>query len=309
MAIQVKVPTVGESITEVTIANWLKKDGDVVQMDEVIAELESDKATFELTAPAAGVLRIKKQQGDAVPIGELICEIEESANAGSSKGKEESKPAAESKKEAPKSTGEVKEMKVPAVGESITEVTISTWLKKDGDFVKLDEVIAEVESDKATFELPAEANGILRTGLLDTPGVCGLVSQRVRTQQQLACAVEALDRGFAARSGGTVGAGFQVREHDRAAGSRVACAAARLAVVFGEAAGDVGGDAGVECTVGAAQDVDEPGCAGHSSAICCAHRSASMCAALISATSRSIDLASVSMLCWSSSSQAMASAR
>lgn len=161
MAIQVKVPTVGESITEVTIANWLKNDGDVVQMDEVIAELESDKATFELTAPSAGVLRIKKQQGDAVPIGELICEIEESAGAGSSKSKEESKPA-ESKKEAPKATGEVKEMKVPAVGESITEVTISTWLKKDGDFVKLDEVIAEVESDKATFELPAEANGILR---------------------------------------------------------------------------------------------------------------------------------------------------
>jgi len=55
----------------------------------------------------------------------------------------------------------VKEMKVPAVGESITEVTISTWLKKEGDFVKLDEVIAEVESDKATFELPAEATGIL----------------------------------------------------------------------------------------------------------------------------------------------------
>jgi 2-oxoglutarate dehydrogenase E2 component (dihydrolipoamide succinyltransferase) len=160
MAIQVKVPTVGESITEVTIANWLKKDGEAVQMDEVIAELESDKATFELTAPAAGLLRIKKQQGDAVPIGELICEIEESA--GASKSKEESKPDAESKKEAPKSTGEVKEMKVPAVGESITEVTISTWLKKDGDFVKLDEVIAEVESDKATFELPAEANGILK---------------------------------------------------------------------------------------------------------------------------------------------------
>jgi 2-oxoglutarate dehydrogenase E2 component (dihydrolipoamide succinyltransferase) len=61
-----------------------------------------------------------------------------------------------------KATGAIKEMKVPAVGESITEVTISTWLKKEGDFVKLDEVIAEVESDKATFELPAEANGILR---------------------------------------------------------------------------------------------------------------------------------------------------
>ena len=57
MAIQIKVPAVGESITEVTIANWLKKDGDVVKLDEIIAELESDKATFELTATSDGVLR------------------------------------------------------------------------------------------------------------------------------------------------------------------------------------------------------------------------------------------------------------
>jgi 2-oxoglutarate dehydrogenase E2 component (dihydrolipoamide succinyltransferase) len=164
MAIQVKVPAVGESITEVTVANWTKNDGDEVKMDEVIAELESDKATFELTAPAAGVLRIKKQAGDTVPIGELVCEIEESAGGSPKKSKDESKPAAKeaTSKAEPKATGDVKEMKVPAVGESITEVTISTWLKKEGDFVKLDEVIAEVESDKATFELPAEANGILR---------------------------------------------------------------------------------------------------------------------------------------------------
>lgn len=165
---QVKVPTVGESITEVTIANWLKKDGDVVKMDEVIAELESDKATFELTAPNAGTLKIIKQAGETAAIGELICEVTEGAGGASKKEepkKEESKPAA--KTEAPakseaKATGGVKEMKVPAVGESITEVTISTWMKKDGDTVALDEIIAEVESDKATFELPAEANGILR---------------------------------------------------------------------------------------------------------------------------------------------------
>lgn len=166
MAVQVKVPTVGESITEVTIANWLKKDGDVVKMDEVIAELESDKATFELTAPQAGVLKIVKQQGETVPIGELICEVADGGGASAPAPKAESKtetpalPTAATT--APKATGGVKEMKVPAVGESITEVTISTWLKKDGDFVKLDEIIAEVESDKATFELPAEANGILR---------------------------------------------------------------------------------------------------------------------------------------------------
>ncbi len=162
MAQQVKVPAVGESITEVTIANWLKKDGDIVKQDEVIAELESDKATFELPAPQAGVLKIMKQQGEVVPIGTAICEIQDSAGASASApaAKPAEKTAATSG--APKATGGVKEMKVPAVGESITEVTISTWLKKDGDQVKLDEVIAEVESDKATFELPAEATGILR---------------------------------------------------------------------------------------------------------------------------------------------------
>lgn len=161
MAIQIKVPTVGESISEVTIANWLKKDGDAVNLDEVIAELESDKATFELTAPSAGVLKILKPQGSTVPIGELICEVEPSTQKAPAPAQPtNSKPSAPAP--AAKPTGGVKEMKVPTVGESITEVTISTWLKKDGDFVTLDEIIAEVESDKATFELPAEATGILR---------------------------------------------------------------------------------------------------------------------------------------------------
>ena len=165
MPTQVKVPTVGESITEVTIANWLKNDGDVVKMDEIIAELESDKATFELTAPQAGTLKIAKQKGEVVPIGTVICEIADGGQAAPAPAK-----PIENKISVPtiqpvqpmKATGAIKEMKVPAVGESITEVTISTWLKKEGDFVKLDEIIAEVESDKATFELPAEANGILR---------------------------------------------------------------------------------------------------------------------------------------------------
>jgi 2-oxoglutarate dehydrogenase E2 component (dihydrolipoamide succinyltransferase) len=169
MGIQIKVPAVGESISEVTIANWLKKDGDPVKLDEVIAELESDKATFELTAQNEGILKIVKQQGDTVPIGEVICEIEPNGKAGAPASGTPSKETKAAKTESttgaaasPKATGAVKEMKVPAVGESITEVTISSWLKKDGDMVRLDEVIAEVESDKATFELPAEANGILR---------------------------------------------------------------------------------------------------------------------------------------------------
>ena len=169
MGIQVKVPAVGESISEVTISNWLKKDGDAVKIDEVIAELESDKAAFELRAQDEGILKIVKQAGETVPVGEVICEIEPNGQA---EGKKQSRSAEAEGRSAqkeetpkpsgPKATGTVKEMKVPAVGESITEVTISNWLKKDGDMVHLDEVIAEVESDKATFELPAEANGILR---------------------------------------------------------------------------------------------------------------------------------------------------
>ncbi|WP_258105348.1 2-oxoglutarate dehydrogenase complex dihydrolipoyllysine-residue succinyltransferase [Marinoscillum sp. MHG1-6] len=155
MSLEIKVPTVGESISEVTIAQWAKADGDYVEMDEVICELESDKATFEVTAEAAGVLHIKAQEGDTLEIGGLLCEIDES----------QAKEAPAPKKEAPKeskATGEVIEMNVPAVGESINEVTISAWQKADGDTVELDEVIAEIESDKATFDLTAEAGGVLR---------------------------------------------------------------------------------------------------------------------------------------------------
>jgi 2-oxoglutarate dehydrogenase E2 component (dihydrolipoamide succinyltransferase) len=161
MSKEMKVPTVGESISEVTVGQWFKKDGDQVELDEILCELESDKATFEFPAEAAGILRIKAQEGDTVEIGGLICVIEDGAStsqaAPAAPATEASTPAS-----APAPSGEVKEMIVPTVGESITEVTLANWIKKDGDFVTLDEIIAEVDSDKATFELPAEATGILR---------------------------------------------------------------------------------------------------------------------------------------------------
>ncbi|MCE7993898.1 MAG: 2-oxoglutarate dehydrogenase complex dihydrolipoyllysine-residue succinyltransferase [Roseivirga sp.] len=163
MSLEMKVPTVGESITEVTIAQWFKKDGDSVELDEIVCELESDKATFEVPAEAAGTLKIVAQEGDTLEIGAVICEID--GDAAPQASDEPAPVAAVSTatpaSEGPKATGEVKEMIVPAVGESITEVTISTWLKADGDYVELDEIIAEVDSDKATFELPAEASGTL----------------------------------------------------------------------------------------------------------------------------------------------------
>uniref|UniRef100_UPI0040487E40 2-oxoglutarate dehydrogenase complex dihydrolipoyllysine-residue succinyltransferase n=2 Tax=Algoriphagus sp. TaxID=1872435 RepID=UPI0040487E40 len=164
MSKEMRVPTVGESISEVTVGQWFKKDGDLVQLDEMLCELESDKATFEFPSEAAGVLRIKAQEGDTVEIGGLICLIEESATASAPAATLAPAPvaAAASAAVAATTAASVKDMIVPTVGESITEVTLANWLKKDGDLVTLDEIIAEVDSDKATFELPAEATGILR---------------------------------------------------------------------------------------------------------------------------------------------------
>jgi len=164
---EIRVPEIGESITEVTLSAWLKKDGDVVEMDEEICELESDKATFELPAEVAGKLIIKAKEGAELAIGDLICEIDPDAVADEKPGDAAPPAKVIETEETPspdtsKKTGEVVEMKVPEIGESITEVSIAAWLKSEGDYVELDEIIAEIDSDKATFELPAEGNGILR---------------------------------------------------------------------------------------------------------------------------------------------------
>src|ERR1700760_4895698 len=79
MSLEIKVPTVGESITEVTLSRWIKKDGDAVAMDEVIAELESDKATFELTAESAGTLKTLPNGGDTLAIGAPVASISDGA--------------------------------------------------------------------------------------------------------------------------------------------------------------------------------------------------------------------------------------
>jgi 2-oxoglutarate dehydrogenase E2 component (dihydrolipoamide succinyltransferase) len=81
MSIEMKIPAVGESITEVTLSKWIKNNGDYVQMDEIIAELESDKATFELTAEKAGVLITKASEGDTITIGSVVCAIDDKAVA------------------------------------------------------------------------------------------------------------------------------------------------------------------------------------------------------------------------------------
>lgn len=156
MSFEVKIPTVGESITEVTIANILKKEGEFVNLDEVICELESDKATFELNAPQSGIVHWAVGSGDVVLIGGLVCTIESSAEALPPAPAGNQVSAGSSASVAPAQTFDIV---IPTVGESITEVTIANWTKKSGELINLDELLCEIESDKATFELKAEAAG------------------------------------------------------------------------------------------------------------------------------------------------------
>ena len=107
MSLVIKVPPVGESISEVTLSQWIKKNGDYVEMDEVIAELESDKATFELTAEKAGTLKTIANEGDTLQIGAPVCSIEEGgkqADAKQSAVKAESKESATKTEELKAST-------------------------------------------------------------------------------------------------------------------------------------------------------------------------------------------------------------
>lgn len=98
MSLVIKVPPVGESISEVTLSQWIKKDGDYVEMDEIIAELESDKATFELTAEKAGTLKTIAKEGDTLEIGAPVCSIEEGGKAEAKPAAEEAAPAKEESK-------------------------------------------------------------------------------------------------------------------------------------------------------------------------------------------------------------------
>jgi len=107
MSLEIKVPPVGESITEVVLSRWVKNDGEFVEMDEIIAELESDKATFELTAEKAGTLKIVASEGDTLEIGAVVCSIEEGGAA----------PAAAAKEEAPKADAPVADKVAAPVAE------------------------------------------------------------------------------------------------------------------------------------------------------------------------------------------------
>ncbi|MXQ09677.1 2-oxoglutarate dehydrogenase complex dihydrolipoyllysine-residue succinyltransferase [Alphaproteobacteria bacterium GH1-50] len=170
MATEIRVPTLGESVTEATVATWFKKPGDSVQVDEMLCELETDKVTVEVPSPAAGTLgEIVAKEGETVGVDALLATLNEGAaakEAPKSEAKAESKADAPAKADpAPKGGsggGQTVDVMVPTLGESVAEATVATWFKKAGDSVAQDEMLCELETDKVSVEVPAPASGVLQ---------------------------------------------------------------------------------------------------------------------------------------------------
>lgn len=186
MAFSVQMPALGESVTEGTVTRWLKQEGDTVQVDEPLLEVSTDKVDTEIPAPTSGVLtKIVAREDDTVEIGGelgVISEAGEATPAESAPAPEAAAPAPEpaptpepepepapapaaepaapaAAADAPAGPGT--SVKMPELGESVTEGTVTRWLKKVGDEVGVDEPLVEVSTDKVDTEIPSPVAGVL----------------------------------------------------------------------------------------------------------------------------------------------------
>jgi len=185
MAVSVQMPALGESVTEGTVTRWLKQEGDTVEVDEPLLEVSTDKVDTEIPSPASGVLtKIIAQEDDTVEVGGELALIGEAGEApqtssdSSPAPAEQEKPAEEpaaeeveqpepgpepepEPKPAAQSSGSSTPVKMPELGESVTEGTVTRWLKKVGDTVEIDDPLVEVSTDKVDTEIPSPVAGTL----------------------------------------------------------------------------------------------------------------------------------------------------
>jgi pyruvate dehydrogenase E2 component (dihydrolipoamide acetyltransferase) len=196
MAFSVQMPALGESVTEGTVTRWLKQEGDTVERDEPLLEVSTDKVDTEIPSPTSGVLKkIVAQEDDTVEVGGELAVISDEGESGGeekpaqkeekeepAQPPEEEKPAEEPSAQpepSPEETEESKEpeskpaakssggggdatsVKMPELGESVTEGTVTRWLKKVGDKVEADEPLLEVSTDKVDTEIPSPVSGTL----------------------------------------------------------------------------------------------------------------------------------------------------
>ncbi|MEG9225551.1 2-oxoglutarate dehydrogenase, E2 component, dihydrolipoamide succinyltransferase [Aeromicrobium sp. Sec7.5] len=199
MATEVTLPALGESVTEGTVTQWLKSVGDTVEVDEPLLEISTDKVDTEIPSPVAGtLLEIKAEEDDTVEVGAILAIIGDADESGSDdapvedeapaepeetedaevekpaddtadepepepEAQDDDKPAEAPQAEAEPATGvtEVPSVSLPALGESVTEGTVTQWLKAVGDTVEVDEPLLEISTDKVDTEIPSPVAGTL----------------------------------------------------------------------------------------------------------------------------------------------------
>ena len=172
MATSVTMPALGESVTEGTVTTWLKQVGDTVELDEPIVEVSTDKVDSEVPSPVAGVLlEILVPEDETVEVGTEIARIGDASEVSAAPA---AAPAAAAEAPAPAAppaeaaapaaaaaAAQGTEVRMPALGESVTEGTVTTWLKSVGDAVEADEPLLEVSTDKVDSEVPSPVAGFL----------------------------------------------------------------------------------------------------------------------------------------------------
>ncbi len=168
--VQVVMPAMGDSVTEGTVLEWLKAEGEPVAIDEALVEVSTDKVDAEVPSPAAGtVVKLHVAVGDTIEIGALLCEISPGPSQppdrdGNGAGPAEPDHADRAPAAAPARTVDIQ---VPSMGESVTEGVILEWLKQPGDAIEVDDGIVEVSTDKVDAELPAPEAGTLTAQLAE----------------------------------------------------------------------------------------------------------------------------------------------
>jgi 2-oxoglutarate dehydrogenase E2 component (dihydrolipoamide succinyltransferase) len=203
MSENVQLPALGESVTEGTVTRWLKQVGDTVEVDEPLLEVSTDKVDTEIPSPIAGVLeQILVEEDDTVEVGATLAVIGDGSGGGAASGapageqapaeptpaqveepaaetapgpeaSQESAPGEQPEQQAaraesaPAGGGEGTEVTLPALGESVTEGTVTRWLKQVGDTVEVDEALLEVSTDKVDTEIPSPVAGTVQQILVN----------------------------------------------------------------------------------------------------------------------------------------------
>ena len=165
--VQVTLPQMGESVTEGTVLEWHKQEGERVEADEVLVEISTDKVDAEVPAPASGtVVKILAAEGDTVSVGAVLAEISTDNGArpaavAEPEAVEAAEPEPQAAEPEPQATGEIVDIVTPTGGESVTEGTILEWAVKVGDAVEDGQTVVELSTDKVDMELPAPTAGTI----------------------------------------------------------------------------------------------------------------------------------------------------